>query len=115
MTDMLPVLDTESTLQRLGGDASLLQILYAAYLEDTPQKLLALAAAVSTGNFKEAGHVAHTLKGSSATVGAAAMSDKAREMELACQQGNLREAESARHALEQLFSAVRKAILETPA
>jgi hypothetical protein len=43
------------------------------------------------------------------------MSDKAREMELACQQGNLREAESARHALEQLFSAVRKAILEPPA
>ncbi len=63
-------LETADTLARLGGDEELLADLYAAYAEDLPKKLRDLADAAESQDFALLMKRAHSLKGSSAAVGA---------------------------------------------
>lgn len=70
----LPVIDTEAieNLRALGeeGDDSFLREIIGIYLEDVPQRLTDLKTALAAGDQPLFTRSAHTIKGSSANVGA---------------------------------------------
>ena len=57
------------------------------YLEQTPKLLKELTTAGEQADFEALSHIAHTLKSSSMTVGAAALAESCREIEVLCNQG----------------------------
>ena len=87
-----PILDegvlaelTEST----GGDIGFVRELIETYLADTPVQLDAMSAAVEADDADALVRPAHTLKSSSATIGAMRLSAVARELEMAGRTGAL--------------------------
>jgi HPt (histidine-containing phosphotransfer) domain-containing protein len=81
----IPALD-EHVLRELmtstGDDASFVRELLDAYLADTPAQLDAMSAALAADDAAALVRPAHTLKSSSATVGAMRLSSVARELEM---------------------------------
>ena len=87
-----PILDdgvltelTEST----GGDIGFVRELIETFLADTPPQLDAMTAAVQADDADALVRPSHTLKSSSATVGAMRLSSVARELEMAGRTGSL--------------------------
>jgi HPt (histidine-containing phosphotransfer) domain-containing protein len=87
-----PILDegvlTELT-EATGGDIGFVRELVETYLADTPPQLEAMTAAVEADDADALVRPAHTLKSSSATVGAMRLSSIARELEMAGRTGAL--------------------------
>jgi HPt (histidine-containing phosphotransfer) domain-containing protein len=87
-----PILD-EGVLTELrestGGDIGFVRELIETYLADTPVQLDAMTAAVEADNAEALVRPAHTLKSSSATVGAMRLSSVARELEMVGRTGSL--------------------------
>ncbi len=79
----LEVLETEETLERLGGSVSLLRKLTEAYLLDAPVQLEKLENAVCNSNYEAIRKQAHTIKGASSTIGAVRVFRAAENMERA--------------------------------
>lgn len=71
------------------GDQDFVIELIEAYLTDGVLHVEAIAAALSAGDAEAMVRPAHTLKSSSATVGAMLLSSTARELELAARSGTL--------------------------
>lgn len=96
-----PVLD-ETVLADLGAsvndDRSFVVELIEAFLADGEQHLAAIDAAHADADAEAMVRPAHTLKSSSATVGAMRLSATARELEMASRSGALDEATSERVA-----------------
>ncbi len=92
MAAELPILD-EGVLAELldstGNDVAFVRELIATYLADTPPQLAAMTAAVDADDAAALVRPAHTLKSSSATVGANRLSVLARELEMAGRSGSL--------------------------
>jgi two-component system sensor histidine kinase/response regulator len=88
----VPIVD-EAVLNEVmtatGGDARFVQELVETYLADTPVQLKAMTAAVEVDDAAALVRPAHTLKSSSATVGAMRLSSVARELEMAGRSGTL--------------------------
>jgi HPt (histidine-containing phosphotransfer) domain-containing protein len=76
---------TEST----AGDIGFVRELVETYLADTPAQLEAMTSAVEADDADALVRPAHTLKSSSATVGAMRLSSVARELEMAGRAGTL--------------------------
>jgi len=76
-------------LDSVGGDASFVDELVDAYLGDAPSHLTAIGAAIAAGSAEDLVRPAHTLKSSSATVGALGLSTIAQELELNARAGSL--------------------------
>jgi HPt (histidine-containing phosphotransfer) domain-containing protein len=79
----------------VGDDTSFLRDLIEAYLTDSAEQLAAIEAAVAADDAEALVRPAHTLKSSSATVGAMELSALARTLEMAGRDGTLGDAESA--------------------
>jgi HPt (histidine-containing phosphotransfer) domain-containing protein len=84
-------------LDSVGGDASFVDELVDAYLGDAPVHLTAIGTAIAAGSAEELVRPAHTLKSSSATVGALGLSAVSRELELNARAGSL-DGAAERHA-----------------
>ncbi|MBA3689127.1 MAG: Hpt domain-containing protein [Chloroflexi bacterium] len=88
----LPVVD-ERTLDELmaatGDDPGFVWELVGTFLADTPAQVDAMTAAVEANDAAALVRPAHTLKSSSATVGAMRLSSVARELEMAARGGEL--------------------------
>jgi HPt (histidine-containing phosphotransfer) domain-containing protein len=88
----MPVLD-ELVLSELmastGDDIGFVQELIETYLADTPAQLAAMTTALEADDAADLVRPAHTLKSSSATVGAMRLSSVARELEMAGRGGQL--------------------------
>jgi HPt (histidine-containing phosphotransfer) domain-containing protein len=84
-------------LDSVGGDASFVDELVDAYLGDAPVHLTAIGTAIAAGSSEDLVRPAHTLKSSSATVGALGLSAVARELELNARAGSL-DGAAERHA-----------------
>ncbi len=88
----VPTLD-EGVLTELmestGGDIGFVRELVETYLADTPAQLEAMTTAVEADDADALVRPAHTLKSSSATVGAMRLSSVARELEMAGRTGTL--------------------------
>ena len=110
-----PILDegvlTELT-ETTGGDIGFVRELVETYLAETPTQLEAMTAALEADDADALVRPAHTLKSSSATVGAMRLSSVARELEMAGRTGALEAAvpgrlEAARaewRAVEEAFA-----------
>ena len=87
-----PTLDEgilHEVLESTGDDIGFVRELIETYLADTPAQLEAMAAAVELDDAPALVRPAHTLKSSSATVGASRLSALARELEMAGRSGAL--------------------------
>ena len=77
----IPLLSIEETLERMSGDRELLANLFQLYIDDAPKKLRSIGEFASQGEFYQIERTAHSLKGASATVGAARLCGLAAELE----------------------------------
>jgi two-component system, sensor histidine kinase and response regulator len=73
--------DKEKTLERLGGDRTLLDEVIQIFLEDVPRHMTALRQAVATRDAAGLEQVAHTLKGELGYMGISEISLEARQLE----------------------------------
>jgi HPt (histidine-containing phosphotransfer) domain-containing protein len=88
----LPVLDEQvlrGVMMATGDDIGFVRELVETYLADTPAQFDAMTAAVEADDAAALVRPAHTLKSSSATVGAMRLSSVARELEMAGRAGTL--------------------------
>ncbi len=108
----LPVLD-EAVLDELlattGDDRTFVEELVHTYLADAPALLEGITAAIGADDAAALVRPAHTLKSSSATVGAARLAGVARELELAGRSGALDDgARSGPDAVDAEWSAASR-------
>lgn len=88
----VPILDERvltEVMETTGDDIGFVRELVETYLADTPAQLEAMTAAVEADDAAALVRPAHTLKSSSATVGAMRLSSMARELEMAGRSGTL--------------------------
>lgn len=81
-----PVLDAavlEELAASVGGDREFVHELIRTYLDDTEAQLAAIEAAVAAEDASALIRPAHTLKSSSATLGAKRLAERARALEMA--------------------------------
>lgn len=110
-----PALDDATIAQlfeAVGSDPAFLDELAAAYLGDAPEQLAAARAAIAAGSADELVRPAHTLKSSSATLGAQTLAGLARELEQRARAGSLDGAETGLAAAEAEFARVGTALAE---
>lgn len=68
-------------LRRTFEDDTVLAELYAMYVEDTSRRIADLRTALNAGDLSRVSRTGHTLKGSSANIGAGVMREVAAELE----------------------------------
>lgn len=80
--------DRDKFMSSVAEDSELALELLEAYLEDCPARIAELKTAVEADDIEGAGRCAHSLKGMSGVVRAAALADKAFELETVCKNGD---------------------------
>jgi CheY-like chemotaxis protein len=109
--DRRSVFDEADALRRAGGDRRLLKQLITLYRADAPATLGTAAKALGDRDAGALRIAAHTLKGSAATVGGAAVRDSAALLEDVAKAGNLDGAEAALAALRAEISKLDHAFV----
>lgn len=84
--------DLDGTMQRLGGNRSLLADLIQLYDEDSPQLLDRIDMGVKSLRCDEVRRAAHSLRGLAANFGAAKLAEPLFRLEAAASQGHLEDA-----------------------
>lgn len=79
----IPQLAIEETLERLSGDRELLGSLFELYQTDAPKKIQEIKISMEAGDYFRVERLAHSVKGASATVGAAQVLVLAADLEKA--------------------------------
>jgi len=92
--------DYESALERVEGDAELLNDLIGIFLDDLPNQSSALHKAVEAQDAIRIEHEAHRLKGAAGSLGAKAVAECAARLEATCRGKNLAAARSDWNLLE---------------
>ena len=98
-------------LRQTFDDDSILAELYTMYVEDTSARLAELRTAIDTGDLDRVCRTGHTLKGSSANIGAGAMSEVAAKLE-STRKGGGEAVVSLVGALEREFERVERFVNE---
>jgi CheY-like chemotaxis protein len=93
-------LDPQAALERLGGNAALLEEVAGILLEEFPRWLAELSAALGRGDAAALFSVAHLLRGSVSTLGPGAVFHAAGELEARARAGDLGAAAEALAALQ---------------
>lgn len=110
----LPILDAEvqKNLDELqnDGDANFRSTLFATFLKQAKQDISMMNEGVKRGNVEMVRKAAHTLKGSSATIGGARFSDICRKMEILAKQNDLEAIKSLQEIMLKEFKELREAI-----
>lgn len=105
------VIDWPVLLDRVGDDdEEFIAEIAEGWLEDTLPRIEALAQAVKTENAKIINLLAHTIKGSAATISADSLKEAAFLLEIAGKDGKLENAESMFAEMEKEFEKVRSFI-----
>jgi two-component system sensor histidine kinase/response regulator len=105
----LQALEHIRILQRKDGPALLSQVIHN-YLDRSPQLLASLHEAVAQNNASTLQQVAHSLKSSSATLGAATLAALCQDLETMGHQHNLENAAAALSAVTAEYEMVRGAL-----
>jgi len=100
-------LDEAVALSRVGGDFELLREVVGLFLDDYPQSLEKIRAAVAARDKSSVEHNAHSLKGSVSTFGAKGAFDAAFALERAGRTGDLTNAADSLRQLELSLAALR--------
>jgi CheY-like chemotaxis protein len=93
----------------LGGPAPVEQIV-ALFLEKTPPILAELRDAVTRGDLDAVRRSAHTIKGTSATLGARALSEKCKRLEEQARTGEVADAAASLREIEHAWGAAEAAL-----
>ncbi|HWW68422.1 MAG TPA: Hpt domain-containing protein, partial [Duganella sp.] len=93
-----------------GNGEALLERVLHAYLEDTPTHLRTIKSAIDSGSTVQMRKAAHSLKSSSANVGADALAQRCREMEQLGRNDTTAGAAALLDDMERSFQAVRQAL-----
>ena len=80
--------DLAVAMRWLGGDRHLLSELVGIFVDDGPKRLQAIRAALTAADVRQVEHVAHSLKGSAAILGATGLSSAALALEDAAHDGH---------------------------
>lgn len=94
-----------------GGDGVFVIEIIDEYMTDARAQLVAFAEALRAQDAKSARDAAHSLKGTSASVGAQGLADVAMAAEQACQVGLITEAAEFIPRLEAAFAVVSSALI----
>jgi two-component system, sensor histidine kinase len=108
-----PILDVavlDELLVSVQHDRSFVVQLIEAFLGDGERQIEQIAAAGAVGDAEALVRPAHTLKSSSATVGAARMAELARSLEHAAREGHTDEAQASAGALPAAWSDASAAL-----
>lgn len=98
------VLDRNLALERMGGDEQLLREIARLFLDDYPNLLREIRAAVEAGDAVGLERSAHSLKGSVANFAASSACDAAWTLEQIAHAGNLQDSAAALRDLEAAFA-----------
>jgi CheY-like chemotaxis protein len=101
----IPILDTESALEAIGGHEELLKKLLRVFIENIPEDIDELEKFIAS-DFKKAAGKAHKLKGESASIGAKKLNILALELEKAAKAEN-------KGRLKKLLSEFKDILKET--
>jgi two-component system sensor histidine kinase/response regulator len=102
-------IDLATTLERLDGDRDLFEELVQLFKSECPRVIDEMRSAIAQHDSKSLEHTAHGLKGSSAQVGALAVSQVAMEIEKLARSGNI---ESSREHFQILQSEIERVFFE---
>jgi HPt (histidine-containing phosphotransfer) domain-containing protein len=80
--------DLAVAMRWLGGDRHLLSELVSIFVDDGPKRLQAIRAALIASDVRQVEHVAHSLKGSAAILGATRLQTAALALEEAAHDGH---------------------------
>jgi HPt (histidine-containing phosphotransfer) domain-containing protein len=102
--------DLAAVLERIGGDEDLLRELVGLYLDDEPQLIDQIGAAIDAGDAPAVGRLAHTLKGAVSNFCARRAHATAQAMEDAGRDNRLDAAAGLFPSLRAEFALVREAL-----
>ncbi|MFA5262532.1 MAG: PAS domain S-box protein [Opitutaceae bacterium] len=106
------VYDRAGFLERMMQDESMLQEILATFLSDIPGQIEALATAIAHGDAKQAGALAHKIKGAASNVGGDALCELAAIMEKAGMEGDNTSLRNRMPELQSQFQRLKKAMEE---
>lgn len=112
MSDRIDRETYDRLLDVTGGDLAFLDELVDTYLSDSDEQLEAMRSAAAIDDPETLLRPAHTLKSSSANVGALGLADHCRSLEMDARAGTVPEMASRVDACAALFEAVRTELLE---
>ena len=101
------VFDEADLLRRLMGDVEVARSIGGVFVEETSRNIVNLRSAMESGDLDTATHLAHSIKGSSANLGARALRETAARMEKLLQAGNAAEANGLLPQLTERFAALK--------
>ncbi len=104
---VLPVFDRAAMLDRCMGDEELVQEVLDMFLDNLPQRIQELQAALDAADSQAARMAAHTIKGMAANTSAEALRAIAKEMEEAAESGDLEAVREKMEALVDRFEELR--------
>jgi two-component system, sensor histidine kinase and response regulator len=104
-------LDAASVLDRMGGDADLLQELVEVFWDDCPKLMSDIRKSLDDQSAKDLRDAAHALKGSLCNFGANSACEAALKLETLGRDGNLDRAEEVFTALEEGLSRLKPALV----
>lgn len=104
--DPSTVVDVEALERQTGGDVGLRREIVAMFLEDCPQRMEAMEAALAAGDTNALMASAHALKGSAAYLKAPAVRDGAAEIERLAREGRAADRAAAFEALRAAVAAL---------
>ena len=105
------IFDRQALLDRLDGDAELLNEILKVFLNDCPRQLEGLRNALAAGDAESIERFAHALKGAAGNVGAQRLQSLALEMENNGRKGSTASAAQLLDQMEQAFEELRNAVL----
>jgi len=109
-----PIWNNEDLLDRLSGDEESVREVVSDFLEDTPQEIAALEAALASGEMVGAEKHVHSIKGTAACIGAEALQAVALGIERAARGGNPNALSESLPDLKREFARLKKALEESP-
>lgn len=101
-------IDFEGLSDRVAGDSSFVEELVGLFLTDVPAKIADLTQAIDTLDAARVEKLAHSLKGTSATVKAGAFEAVALELELAAKAGETQKWQSLANQLRDEFVHIER-------
>lgn len=106
-----PVVDVAAALRLIDNDRDLYHELIQIYLSTAPEQIILLKNKLDLGDVAGSGHIVHTLKSSSRSMGSRVLGDAAEQMERALVKGDLALARGLFAQTERLFAAVRSELM----
>lgn len=86
-TTLADAFDRRELAEQLGGDEELVREVIELFVQDCPNQVSAIKAAVANGDDRQLYVVAHTLKGAASTLTAHAVAEVARILEMLGREG----------------------------